>query len=115
MFKKLLVCFYDCAGDCPVSYQIYNSKGDLIRSLFNSVSDKTLPFSKFPNDYQVHVLAYMDSLSFFPSEPLSFTFADFIKCSDGVDLNIDNCSVIYEKLVNAHLFDECGNEGEDNE
>lgn len=100
--SKLLVCYYDNLGQCPVSYQIYNSVGDFFRSVVTTAHDKSLPFSQFSSDYSVHPICKIDGLStdvligpyFF-----HFTFSQVLVASKGMDPKLNfNTDLFVERL-----------------
>lgn len=94
--RFLLVGFYDLIGETVVSYQVYNSYGDFLRSIVRAAHDKTLPFSQFSNDYKVVLTGYMERDKCFVLSgltdfgfPFDYNFADIIQASTGMDPNLD--------------------------
>lgn len=100
--SKLLVCYYDNLGQCPVSYQIYNSVGDFFRSVVTTAHDKSLPFSQFSSDYSVHPICNIDGLltdSLIGPYFFDFTFSQVLVASKGMDPNLNfNTDLFVERL-----------------
>lgn len=99
---KSLVCFYDEIGKAVVSYQIYNSFGDLLRSIATTAQDKSLPFANFPNDYSVTVVCELcgKTSSWDPDVPkFSYKFSEIIEASAGMSVNDNfNTDIFLENL-----------------
>lgn len=109
----LLVGFYDLVGETVVSYQVYNSKGDFLRSIVRAAHDTTLPFSQFPYDYSVIITGSLkrdDCYVYRAFEEtgysFNYTFADIIKASKGMDPNINfNTVAFLDNLRNLSKLD----------
>lgn len=103
---SLLVAFYDLIGEAVVSFQIYKSYGDFYRSVIQSSRDCSLPFSQFPFDYQVRLLASISAdmvVHTVPNTLFCYTFDEIIKASEKMDIKVNfNTRLFLERLLHLH-------------